>query len=74
MKNTEKAQNLMDGIFIQMNRVREIIPLYEQLPNGVGAFGLAVIRQALARAEASIKNNDVVEMLVAYQELKQIEG
>lgn len=66
------SENLMDGLFKEMNRLREILPHYEAIPQG--AFGAALIRQAIASAEQSIRDNDVVQMVVAYQNLKEITG
>jgi hypothetical protein len=66
-----ETQNLMDGIFEQMNRAREIKKMYDEIPQG--RFGSIMIQQAIDRAEKSIKDNDVIQMLSAFKELQEIE-
>lgn len=61
----------MDGLLTEMNRAREVLKLYEEIPQG--AFGAIMIKRSISFAEQSIKDNDVVQMLVAYNELKEIE-
>jgi hypothetical protein len=68
------ADNLMDGLFSEMNRVRESMKDYEGLPNNAGQFALHLMKQAISNAEASIRNNDVLDMLQAYQSLKEFES
>lgn len=68
MKDTK---NLMDGLFEQMNRAREIKKMYDEIQQG--KFGSMVIQQSIDRAEKSIRDNDVIEMLHAFKELKEIE-
>lgn len=65
------AESLMDGLFNEMNRCREGLKLYESIPEG--ALGAIMIKRSIAKAEQSIKENDVVKMLIAYQDLKEIE-
>jgi hypothetical protein len=69
--NTEekKVTNLMDGLFDEMNRCRELLKEYEAIPQG--AFGAHFIRQSIKNAEDAIKSNDVLQMLAAYQALKE---
>lgn len=67
---TKEPKNLMDGLFDEMNRVRELIKEYEGLPNGVGNIGAALMRINITKAEMAIRNNDVVEMLREYESLK----
>lgn len=62
---------LMDGLLKEINRAKEILKMYDEIPTG--KFGAMMIRQDIALAEKSISDNDVVQMLVAYQRLKEIE-
>ena len=72
---TKELQNLMDGLFEEMNRVRELIKEYEHpMMNGAGFFGAALMKVSIQKAERSIKENDVVEMLCAYKQLKSHTG
>lgn len=63
--------NIITGIHQEANRVREIIKEYERLPEKSGAIGAAFMREAISRAEGAIESGDVVEMLKAYQSLKE---
>lgn len=66
-----ETQNLMDGILSEMNRAREILAMYEEIPQG--AFGAAMIKMSVARAEKAISSGDIVEILKCYNDLKEIE-
>jgi hypothetical protein len=68
---TTEPQNLMDGLFEQMNRCREVLTHYDAIPQGV--FGATMIRASIRNAENAIKENDVIKMLAAYHDLKEIE-
>lgn len=61
----------MDGLLSEMNRAREVKAMYDEIPQG--KFGSIMIQQSIERAERSIKDNDVVAMLQAYNDLKEIE-
>lgn len=72
---THEPQNLMDGLFSEMNRVREVITQYEAPElKGAGVFAAALMKQSIKKAERSIQSNDVIEMLQAYKELKEWEA
>lgn len=64
--------NLMEGLFEEMNRCRELHKEYKHicLP---GAFGAAMIARAIELGEESIKENDVVKMIEAYSQLKEMQ-
>jgi hypothetical protein len=66
-----EQKTLMDGMFDEMSRAREILKMYEEIPQG--AFGASMIRQTIQRAEQAIKDNDVVEMVISFQQLKEIQ-
>lgn len=67
------SENLMDGIFSEMNRVREIVKEYDALPNNAGAFASYMMKVDINEAEKSIKENDVIKMLQCYSKLKEYE-
>lgn len=67
------AQNLMDGLFSEMNRVRVIVKEYDALPKNAGALASGFMRLDIQNAENSIKENDVIEMLKCYSKLKEYE-
>ena len=53
-------------------RVRELLSVYQSIGPG-GAFGALMIEQVLQKADRAVMSGSVVEMLKAYQELKQCE-
>lgn len=52
----------------EQQRVRNLLPLYDAIPTG--AFGAAMLRQVLTRAEQAAASSDVIAMLRSYEELK----
>jgi hypothetical protein len=52
----------------QQQRVRDLLPLYDEIPAGV--FAATMMRQALVRAEQASASGDVVAMLRSHEELK----
>lgn len=52
----------------EQQRVRDLLPIYDAIPNG--KFAAIMIRQSLERAERAAASGDVVAMLAAYQDLK----
>lgn len=64
------AQNLMDGLFEEMNRCRELLKMYEEIGQP-GLFGATMIKRDIAYAELSIRENDVIKMIEAYDALKE---
>lgn len=53
----------------QQARVRELRDEYRAI-GPAGAFGLMMIDQTLARAEAAMASGDVIAILRSYEELK----
>ena len=62
--------NLMEGILDELNRCRELKKDYEEIGT-VGTFGAAFIQQSIDSAEKTIKNDDIIGMLKAYNMLKE---
>ena len=44
--------NLIEGLLEEMNRCREVLKQYEQIPTG--AFGAMMIKQDIANAKAAM--------------------
>ncbi len=65
------SENIMQGLLNEITRCREVLKMYEEIPQGI--FGATMIKASLARAEKAIIDNDVVEIVRAYQDLKEIE-
>jgi hypothetical protein len=69
----KEPQNLMDGLLSEMNRVRELIQDYKELPNNAGWFGVSIMTCSIKFAEQAISENDVIKMLRVYETLKNHE-
>ena len=61
--------NLMEGLIAEINRNHEALIIYESIPTGL--FASTMIKQTIERAEKAIADDDVVEMMRAYEELKE---
>ncbi len=60
--------NLIEGLQQEITRNKEILVIYEEIPQGV--FGATMIKAAIKQAEEAMVNNDIVAMLRSYKELK----
>ena len=66
------TKTLADQLPVEMARCRELAQEYAAIgPSGV--FGKAWIDSVLAEAEEAAASHDTVEMLAAYQKLKDCE-
>jgi len=63
--------NLMEGLQKEMNRCRELVKLYEEIPTG--GFGATMIKQDISNAEKAIAGGDIVEMLKIFKVLQECE-
>lgn len=54
-------------------RVRELLGHYREI-GPAGMFGAAMIEQSLRAADAAVISGDVLAMLRAYEDLKDIES
>lgn len=52
----------------EQQRVRELLEVYNTIPTG--AFGAAVLREALSRAELAAASGDVAAMVRSLAELR----
>ena len=52
----------------ELERNREILKLYKEIPSGV--FGAVMIRDAIWSGEKAIADGDTVAMISAYKELE----
>jgi len=55
----------------EMNRVRELIREYEDLPEGVWMMAAMIMKNNVKACEKAIQNGDIVAQLAAYEELKK---
>lgn len=63
--------SLAEALPEEMARVRELLPLYDEIPTGV--FAATLMRAALDNAARAMASGDVVAMVRAYAELKDFE-
>jgi hypothetical protein len=60
--------NVVEGILTECNRVRRLIKLYDEIPQGV--FASTLMRQSIAEAEKALVNCDTVQMIECYKDLQ----
>jgi len=63
--------NLIEGLQSEMNRCRELVKLYDEIPTG--AFGSAMIKAEIKNAEDAIASGDTIKMLSCYKSLQGCE-
>lgn len=66
-------ENLIEGLQRQMNRVREIIKVYESLPKNAGMFAATMMKQSIDYTESIIAQGDTIEMIACYKDLEGYE-
>jgi len=54
-------------------RVREVLGYYKEI-GPAGMFGAMVIEQTLRKADEAALSGDIVQMLAAFQEMKEIKA
>jgi hypothetical protein len=67
---SEKIDTLGDAFPREQQRLRDLIKIYRDLPDGVGTFGAIMIEQVLKEADAAAISGDVVRMLIAFEKMK----
>lgn len=67
-----KMPSLIEGLQKEMNRCRELLKAYEEIPQG--AFGASMIKLEISQAEASIADGDTVAMVRCFKSLEEITG
>ena len=61
-------ETLAEALPKEQQRVRELLPIYDEIPAGI--FAATMMRQSLTRADQAASSGDVVAMLAAYEDLK----
>ncbi len=62
--------NLIDGIHTELERARQLLEAYQAIPTGI--FGEAMIKMTIDQAEMSMKSDNISEMVIAYERLKNL--
>lgn len=63
-----ETKTLADALPAEIERVQELLPLYDKIPTGV--FAATMMRQSIKRAHAAMVEGDAVAMLRCYEDLK----
>lgn len=72
-KEDTVAQTLGEALPKEQARVREVLATFKEI-GPAGAIGAFLIEQSLQKADKAVMSGDVIAMLVAYDDLKKIEG
>ena len=65
---TDRPTSLADALPAEIERVQELLPLYDQTPTGV--FAATLMRSSIKAAHRAMVEGDVVAMLACYEDLK----
>jgi hypothetical protein len=68
---TNGMNTLGDKFPEELDRVRELLGIYESLPMNAGFFGAAILKDLIKRAETAHAENDIVAMVRTYAEMKE---
>ena len=66
-----ERKTLAEELPYQQQRVRELLPLYEEC-GPAGMFAVAMIKASLAAAEKAAASGDIVAMLRACKDLQDV--
>lgn len=65
--------NIIEGIQHEVVRVREIIQIYKDVPNGAGSFASVCMQANIDNAEKAVATGDTIAMIAEYKQLKEWE-
>ena len=68
------AKYLTEYLLSEMNRARDLIPVYKGLPNGVGFIPAELIEIEIKIAEIAITTGDIIKMLLCYKNLRNYDS
>ncbi len=66
-------ENLIEGLQREANRVRDLIKVYESIPNNAGALAAIMMGHSISNAEREIAKGDTIGMMLAYSDLETYE-
>lgn len=64
-------ENLIEGLQREMNRVRELVKIYEDVP--MGFIGASMLQIEIKKAEHAINTGDTIEMIRCFKSLEECE-
>ena len=62
--------NPVERLHAEMDRVRGIIKIYDELPNSAAAFNSDVMEISIKNAEHAVSNGDEIGMIESFETLK----
>lgn len=62
--------NLVAALGSEIKRNQELLAMYQELPNGAGNFGAAMIKKDIENAIAAMESGDAEKMMQAYNAMK----
>jgi hypothetical protein len=62
------SDRLAEALPREIERVQELLPLYDAIPTGI--FASTMMRNSIKAAHAAMMDGDVVSMLRCYEDLK----
>jgi hypothetical protein len=68
-----KTMNLIGGIQEEIDRVKGVIKIYDEVPNGAGRFASAMMQLSINEANSLIAMGDTVGMMKALKDLQSYE-
>jgi hypothetical protein len=63
--------NLIEGTLAEINRVNEIIAIYDELPNSSGRIGAALMRADVEDAYRLIGTGDTIPLMARLKSLQE---
>ena len=68
-----EIKNLMQGLCQEIDRIKEIVKIYEDQPDYAGMVAAYFMKADIKQAESARNMGDTIEMKRAYQNLKEYE-
>jgi GTP1/Obg family GTP-binding protein len=65
------STDLTDDLVKEITRVKELLNVYNSLPNNVGVIASQRLKIHLAHAEKAMRDNDIIQMLQMYRILEE---
>lgn len=66
--------NLIELLAREIERVSKLQTQYDELPGGAGRIASALIQVSLNKAHTAMGTGEALDMLVAFEDLKEITG
>lgn len=71
---TQESVNLIEALLSEIDRVKEMIPIYQELPNNAGLLTSKFMEAEIKQAETAISNGDTIQMIASLKKLREYEN